>query len=220
MEGRAAAKGAPQEPTREPLPVPPLEGGEGNRQGKSPGARGGGAPPPNGGSGSGDGGSGHSLDSGSDEDNNADDMDVDPNKEEPEDPSDRQAGKTYKARTEGGKAMAKMLRNLCRLTKADAHAIVVYFGVYGENRLAEFQESHWKDTFAQWQKRQMCPDGKERAMVLSPPQQDCIQYAAWACQQKQWLGWLQTLISPRDLAVQMIERLSKEHFEAIRAQIK
>ena len=81
-------------------------------------------------------------------------------------------------RTEGGKAMAKMLWKFCRLTKADANAIIVYFRVYSENRLAEFQEAHWKDTFTQWQKRHTCPDGTERAMVLLLPQQDRIQFAA------------------------------------------
>ena len=40
-------------------------------------------------------------------------MDVDPDEEEPENPPNRQAGKTYKARTEGRKAMAKKLRNFC-----------------------------------------------------------------------------------------------------------
>ena len=85
-------------------------------------------------------------------------MDVDPNEEEPEDLSNRQAGKTYRARPEGGKAMTKMLRRFCQLMKAEAHVIVVYFVVYGENRLAKFQESHWKDTFAQWQKWHVCPD--------------------------------------------------------------
>ena len=46
-------------------------------------------------------------------------------------------------RTEGGKAMAKMLRKFCLLTKANANAIVVYFDVYSENKLAKFQEAHW-----------------------------------------------------------------------------
>lgn len=88
-------------------------------------------------------------------------MEEDPEEEEPEDPSEGQAGWTYKAKTEGGKAMAKMLRKFCQLTKANANAIVVYFSIYGENRLAKFQESHWKDTFTQWQKRHTCPDGRE-----------------------------------------------------------
>ena len=80
--------------------------------------------------------------------------------------------------------MGKMPRNFCQLPKANAHAIVVYFCVYGENKLAHFQEMHWKDTFAQWQKRHMYPDGTERALVLSPPQQDHILCAAWACWHK------------------------------------
>ena len=40
-------------------------------------------------------------------------MEVDPEEEEPEDPSEGQAGRTYKARTEGGKAMDRMLRKFC-----------------------------------------------------------------------------------------------------------
>ena len=111
-----------------------------------------GAPLPAGGSSGGGGSSIDSSDSNSDLENNADNMDVDPDEEELEDPSDRQARRTYKARTEGGKAMVKMLRNFCQLTKTNAHAIVVYFGIYSENMLTKFQESHWKDTFIQWQK--------------------------------------------------------------------
>ena len=147
-------------------------------------------------------------------------MDEDPEEDEQEDPSDGQAGRTYTPRTEGGKAMAKMLRKFCRLTKADANAIVVYFGVYSENRLAEFQEAHWKDTFAQWQKRHTCPDGTERAMVLSPPQQDRIRCAAWACRHKRRLGWPPGTISPRNLEARMVSLLTKDHFEAIRAQME
>lgn len=147
-------------------------------------------------------------------------MEVDPEEEEPEDLSEGQAGRTYKARTEGGKAMAKMLKNFCRLTEADAHAIIVFFGMYCEKRLAKFQESHWKDTFAQWQKQHMCPDGTERAMVLSPLQQDRIRCAAWACRHKRRLGWPPASISPWDADIQMIEHLSKEHFEAIWAQME
>jgi len=131
VEGRAATRGTAQEPPR----VPPPGDGEGNRQGEAPGAGAGGPPPPDGGSGR---GGGSSLDNDSDGDDDADDME-----EDPEDPSDRQAGRTYMPRTEGGKAMAKMLRKFCRLTKADKMAFVIYFGVYSENRLAEFQEAHW-----------------------------------------------------------------------------
>ena len=57
--------------------------------------------------------------------------------------------------------MAKMLRNFCQILKANAHAIVVYFGIYGENKLANFQETHRKDTFTQWQNCHKCPDGSE-----------------------------------------------------------
>jgi len=49
--------------------------------------------------------------------------------------------------------MAKMFRRFCDLTKHDAIAIVVYFRVYSVKHLAAFQQDHWKDTFAQWQKR-------------------------------------------------------------------
>ena len=66
--------------------------------------------------------------------------------------------------------MAKMFRRFCDLPKHDANAIVVYFGVYSVARLAAFQQDHWKDTFAQWQKRHPNRDGTERAMVLPPPQ--------------------------------------------------
>jgi hypothetical protein len=52
-----------------------------------------------------------------------------------------------------GKAMAKMFCRFCNLTEQDANAIVVYFGVYSVAYLAKFQQDHWKDTFAQWQKR-------------------------------------------------------------------
>ena len=136
VEGQAAARGTAQEPPR----VPPLGDGKGNRQGEAPGAGAGGPPLPDGsgGSGGGGGGGGSSSDSDSDEDDDAKEMDEDPEEEEQEDPSDGQAGRTYTPRTEGGKAMAKMLRKFCRLTKADANAIVVYFGVYSKNRLAKF----------------------------------------------------------------------------------
>ena len=76
-------------------------------------------------------------------------MDEDTNKEEPEDSSIGQLRKTYKARTELGKAMVKMQRHFCQLLKANANAIVVYFGTYGKNKLANFQQMHWKDTFSQ-----------------------------------------------------------------------
>ena len=45
-------------------------------------------------------------------------MEEDLKEEELEDPSDGQVGQTYKAKTEGGNAMAKMLRQLCQLSKA------------------------------------------------------------------------------------------------------
>ena len=160
VEGQATARGTAQEPPR----VPPLRGGEGNRHGEAPGARPDGHPLPAGGGGGG-GGNSSSSDSNSNGDDDADGMDEDHEEDEQEDPSDGQVGKTYTPRTEGGKAVAKMLRRFCRLAKADANAIIVYFGVYSENRPVEFQEAHWKDTFAQWKKWHTCPDGTERAMV-------------------------------------------------------
>ena len=172
VEDRETTRGTVQEPPQ----VPPPGGGEENRQGEAPGAGAGGPPPPDGGSGGGGGGGGGSScsDSDSDGDDDADGMDEDPKEEEQEDLSDGQAGKTYMPRTEGGKAMAKMQRKFCPLTKADTNAIVVYFGVYSENRLAEFQEAHWKDTFTQWQKRHTCPDSTKWVMALLLPQQDHI----------------------------------------------
>ena len=56
---------------------------------------------------------GSSWDSDSNEGNDVDDMDEDPEEEEQEDPSDGQVWQTYKATTEGGKAMARMLRKFC-----------------------------------------------------------------------------------------------------------
>ena len=72
---------------------------------------------------------------------------------EPEDPDNAGTGKFYSPQTSGGKNMAKMFRRFCDLPKCDANAIVVYFGVYSVARLTMFQKDHWKDTFAQWQKR-------------------------------------------------------------------
>jgi hypothetical protein len=77
----------------------------------------------------------------------------------------------------------------CDLTEQDANAIVVYFGIYSIARLGAFHKDHWKDTFAQWQKRLPNGDGTERAMVLPPPQQDRIRCAAWACHHYLRLQW-------------------------------
>jgi hypothetical protein len=99
----------------------------------------------------------------------------------PEDLENAGNGNFYKAQTLNGKTMVKMFRRFCDLTDQDTNAIVVYFGVYSEARLAEFLHDHWKDTFTQWQKRYPNRDGTEWMMVLSPPQQDPIRCAAWAC---------------------------------------
>jgi hypothetical protein len=42
-----------------------------------------------------------------------------------------------------------MFKRLCDLTDRDASAIVVYFGVYSEARLAEFLHEYWKNSFTQ-----------------------------------------------------------------------
>jgi hypothetical protein len=120
--------------------------------------------------------------------------------------------KIYKAQTPNGKAMVKMFRRFCDLTDRDASAIVVYFGVYSESRLAEFLHDHWKDTFTQWQKRHPNQDGTERAMVLSPLQQDHIKCATWACWHRGPVPWPMDYFS--------IKELKSRHFEPIRAQME
>jgi hypothetical protein len=108
--------------------------------------------------------------------------------------------------------MVKMFRRFCDLTDRNASAIVVYFGVYSEGRLAEFLHDHWKDTFTQWQKCHPNRDGTEWAMVLSPPQQDRIKCAAWACQHRRHVPWPTEYFS--------IKELRPRHFEPIRAQME
>ncbi len=112
-----------------------------------------------------------------DDDSEMEDADKDP----VEDPENAGTGKYYVPQTPKGKEMAKMFRRFCDLPAKDAGAIVVYFGVSNVERLAAFKQDHWKDTFSQWQKRHPNRDGSERVMVLSPPQQDRIRCAAWAC---------------------------------------
>ena len=111
---------------------------------------GGGAPPggggdgwggPPGGGGGGDGG-----------DNNPDDDASMAEEPEDEDPTVGHAGKEYTPRTTKGREMAQMFRDFCGLPRSHANAIVVYFGVYTMDILAEFREEHWKDTFTNWQK--------------------------------------------------------------------
>jgi hypothetical protein len=89
---------------------------------------------------------------------------------------------------------------------------VDYFGVYSEGRLAEFLHDHWKDTFTQWQKRHPNRDGTERAMVLSPPQQDRIKCAAWACRHRRRVPWPTEYFS--------VKELRPRHFEPIQAQME
>ena len=86
-----------------------------------------------------------------DKDDNADDSSADSDQSDfqPEDPENAGTGKFYKAQTPNGKAMVKRFKRFCDLTDCDASAIVVYFGVYSEGRLAEFLHDHWKDTFTQ-----------------------------------------------------------------------
>jgi hypothetical protein len=110
-----------------------------------------------------------------DNDSNESSSDSDaPNEGDPEDPEQVGTGKFYKAQTPNGKKMVKMFKRFCDLTDHDANAIVMYFGIYSKACLAEFLHDHWKDTFTQWQERHPNQDGIEWAMVLSPPQQDCI----------------------------------------------
>jgi len=91
--------------------------------------------------------------------------------------------------TPNGKAMAKMFRLFCNLAEQDANAIVVYYDVYSVACLAAFHQDHWKDTFSQWQKHHLNQDHSERAMILPPPQQDCIHCVAWACSHYLQLQW-------------------------------
>ena len=132
--------------------------------------------------------------------------------EEAEDPDNAGTAKFYKPQTPSGIAMAKMFDHFCDLPKRDANAIMVNFGVYSIARLAAFQQDHWKDTFAQWQKHHPNQDGTERAMVLPLPQQDRICCAAWVCRHFLRLLWPARFFN--------INWLCPEHFEAIRAQME
>ena len=76
--------------------------------------------------------------------------------------------------------MTKMFVNFCPLSSSSAKATVVYFGVSTKDKLVDFCEEQWKDMFDQWQKCHTCPDGREHAITLAPPQQDRIWCAAWA----------------------------------------
>ena len=74
-----------------------------------------------------------------------------------------QTKKEYTPKTKKGKAMARMLVSFCCLSKSSAKTIVVYFGMSTMDKLADFHEDHWKDTFVQWQKCYTCSDGSEQA---------------------------------------------------------
>ena len=83
------------------------------------------------------------------------------NNEQPKDPDNTGMGKFYKPQTLHCKAMAKMFCHFCDLAERDANAIVVYFGIYSIACLGAFHQDHWKDTFAQWQKRLLNREGTE-----------------------------------------------------------
>jgi len=67
-----------------------------------------------------------------------------------EDPEHERPGKYYLSKTQNSKVVAKILVHFCKLLQLDANAIVVYFYVSSQKKLADFQNEHWKDTFTQW----------------------------------------------------------------------
>ena len=144
-----------------------------------------GAPP----GGNGDDGRGSSDDQEMGEGDREDVNEEDPKESGEEDPVSGQTGKEYVSKTKEGKEMARMLVSFCHLSKSSANTIVVYFGVSTMDKLADFREEHWKDTFVQWQKCHTCPDGLEQVLVLSPPQQDRIRCVAWACRYHHQIFW-------------------------------
>lgn len=107
---------------------------------------------------------------GMEEDANLDDSDC----EEQEDPNRDQTSQEYCPRNTKDKAMARIFVRFFCLMTTNACPIVVSYGVLSLNKLADFKEERWKDTFIQLQKQHLCPDGMGRAMVLLLPQQDCI----------------------------------------------
>ena len=101
-----------------------------------------------------------------------------------------------------------MLINFCNLLQHDANAIVMYNGVSGQKKLGNFQSEHWKDTFAQWQKHHPNCESTKQVMVLLLSQQDCINYATWACCcYTRWLDWLMNSFK--------VKMLQKELFEPV-----
>lgn len=121
----------------------------------------------NAGAGGGGGGDGDPNDSESESD--SDNMEEDNEEDPEEDPSSGQWAKEYRPKTDSGKAMENMFIHFCQLSCTNARTIVVYFGISSSNKLDDFQEAHWKDTFTQWQKRHPCHNGADRERVLLPP---------------------------------------------------
>ena len=81
------------------------------------------------------------------EGNCKDDDEEDPIESGEDDPVSSHTGKEYVPKTKKGKEIARMLVSFCRLSKSIANTIVVYFGVSTMDKLADFHEEHWKDTF-------------------------------------------------------------------------
>ena len=118
--------------------------------------------------------------------------------------------------------MVRIFTSFCCLSKSSANTIVVYFGVSTMNKLANFHEDHGRDTFVHWQKCHTCPSSLEQVLVLSPPQQDRIWCAAWACHYYHQIFWppgaFLWLGDPKPY--HMICFLRKEHCEPMRMQMK
>ncbi len=67
----------------------------------------------------------------------------------------------YTTKTGKGREKVRMLVSFCCLSKSSANTIVVYCGVSMMDKLAEFHEENWKDTFIQWKKCCTCSNGLE-----------------------------------------------------------
>ena len=61
-----------------------------------------------------------------------------PEEPEDDDPTVGHERKEYTPQTTKGREMTQMFRNFCDLPQSHANAIVVYFGVYTMDILAEF----------------------------------------------------------------------------------
>lgn len=68
-----------------------------------------------------------------------------------EDPVEGQDENEYTPKTHKGKEMQNMFTSFCHLSKPNVIAISVYFGMSRLDKLSDFCEGHWKDTFIQWQ---------------------------------------------------------------------